>query len=164
MPVQYAGHGLDYTYEGGGRNINTGIASAAGRQQANPLTPSDPDLLPGTADVSAPDAADDDDNSAGAGYLWDGALRAKLSVRNYGFFIDLFRYRVPEVAPEICAHARRSRRRNHGRLHHQGGAGAFDARLMTPGSTSGFRTTGGSGSGSTNSTITRAMATCRLSN
>ena len=109
VPVQYAGHGLDYTYEGGGRNINTGIASVAERQQANPLTPSDPDLLPGTADVSAPDAADDDENSAGAGYLWDGALRAKLGVRNYGFFIDLFRYRVPEVAPGYLAPMRDAR-------------------------------------------------------
>jgi len=109
LPVEYAGHGLDYTYEGGGRNINTGIASVAGRQEANPLTPSDPDLLPGKADVSAPDAADDDENSAGAGYLWDGALRAKLSVRNYGFFIDLFRYRVPEVAPGYLAPMRDAR-------------------------------------------------------
>lgn len=109
LPVEYAGHGLDYTYEGGGRNINTGIASMEGRQQANSLTPNDPDLLPGTADVDAPDAADDDDNSAGAGYLWDGALRAKLSVRNYGFFIDLFRYRVPEVAPGYLAPLRDAR-------------------------------------------------------
>jgi hypothetical protein len=23
------------------------------------------------------------------GYLWDAAIRAKLSVRNYGFFLDL---------------------------------------------------------------------------
>ena len=109
VPVEYAGHGLDYTYEGGGRNINTSIASVAERQQANPLTPGDPDLLPGTADISAPDAADDDENSAGAGYLWDGALRAKLSVRNYGFFIDLFRYRVPEVAPGYLAPMRDAR-------------------------------------------------------
>src|SRR4029077_15847684 len=71
VPVEYAGHGLDYTYEGGERNINTGIASPSERQQANPLTPSDDDLLPGTANVSAPDAAGDDENSAGAGYLWD---------------------------------------------------------------------------------------------
>ena len=99
VPVEYAGHGLDYTYEGGGRNINTGIASRAERLRANPLTPTDDDLLPGTASVSEADAADDDENSAGAGYLWDGALRAKLTVRNYGFFIDLLRYRLPNVAP-----------------------------------------------------------------
>ena len=71
--------------------------------------PAIPTSCPATADISAPDAADDDDNSAGAGYLWDGALRAKLSVRNYGFFIDLFRYRVPEVAPGYLAPMRDAR-------------------------------------------------------
>ena len=30
------------------------------------------------------------------GYLWNGALRKGLTVRNYGFFIDLVRYRLPE--------------------------------------------------------------------
>jgi DNA-binding beta-propeller fold protein YncE len=100
VPVEYAGHGLDYTYEGGERNINSGIASRAERLKANPLTPGDQDLLPGAVNVSAPDAADDDENAAGAGYIWDGALRAKLSLRNYGFFIDLLRYRLPDGIPE----------------------------------------------------------------
>ena len=103
VPVEYSGHGLDYTYEGGGRNINTGIAVQAERIRANPLTPGDPDLLPGTASINAPDAADDDDNSAGAGYLWDSAIRAKLTLRNYGFFIDLLRYRLPAAAPGALA-------------------------------------------------------------
>jgi hypothetical protein len=31
----------------------------------------------------------------GLGYLWNGALRAGLSVRNYGFFVDLARYSLP---------------------------------------------------------------------
>jgi len=99
VPVNYAGHGLDYSYEGGERNINSGIASRAERLRANPLTPEDEDLVPGAANLSAPDAADDDENSAGAGYLWDGALRAKLTLRNYGFFIDLLRYRLPDGIP-----------------------------------------------------------------
>lgn len=99
VPVEYADHGLEYTYEGGGRNLNTGIASLAERRRANPLTPDDDDLLPGTASISAPDAPDDDENSAGAGYLWDGAIRARLTLRNYGFFIDLLRYRLPDNVP-----------------------------------------------------------------
>jgi DNA-binding beta-propeller fold protein YncE len=99
VPVEYAGHGLDYSYEGGERNINSGISSRAERLQANPLTPGDEDLLPGAANLNAPDAPDDDDNSAGAGYLWDAALRAKLTLRNYGFFIDLLRYRLPDSIP-----------------------------------------------------------------
>ena len=109
VPVEYAGHGLDYNYEGGGRNINTGLATVAARQRANPLTPADEDLLPGTASVSAPDAAGDDEGSAGAGYLWDGALRAKLTLRNYGFFIDLLRYRLPQGAPGYLAPVRDAR-------------------------------------------------------
>ena len=109
LPVQYAGHCLDYTYEGGGRNINTGIASAAGRRAANPLTPDDDDLLPGTGNVSAPDAADDQENSTGTGYLWNGALRAKLTLRNYGFFIDLTRYRLPDDIPAHLAPLRNPR-------------------------------------------------------
>src|SRR5579862_7371620 len=99
LPIQYAGHGLDYPFEGGGRNVNTGIASPAGRRAADAYTPNDDDLLPGAASVVAPDAPDDDDGGAGAGYLWDDALRAKLSVRNYGFFLDLLRYRLPEKDP-----------------------------------------------------------------
>ena len=42
-------------------------------------------MLPGKADVAAPDGPN---NELNTGYLWDSALRAKLSVRNYGFFID----------------------------------------------------------------------------
>jgi DNA-binding beta-propeller fold protein YncE len=99
VPVNYADHGLEYTYEGGGRNINTGIASLPERRRANPVTPNDEDLLPGTASISAPDAPDDDEKSGGAGYLWDGAIRAKFTVRNYGFFVDLLRYRLPDDIP-----------------------------------------------------------------
>ena len=99
VPVNYAGHGLDYTTEGGGRNINTGIASPTERRRAVPVTPDDDDLLPGTASVSAPDAADDDENAAGAGFLSDGAIRAKLTLRNYGFFIDLLRYSLADNIP-----------------------------------------------------------------
>ena len=89
IPLYYAGRGLSYDYEGGSRNINVGFATLAARRAANPATPDDPNLLPGTADVDAPDGPD---GEAGMGYLWDAALRAKLSVRNYGFFLDLSRY------------------------------------------------------------------------
>lgn len=97
-PIDYAGRGMNYDYEGTNRNVNVGYPTVAGRQAANPVTPSDPDLLPGTADVSAPDAPDSADTGEGAGYLWDSALRSGLSVRNYGFFIDLARY-SPAVGP-----------------------------------------------------------------
>ncbi|MFZ0639809.1 MAG: bifunctional YncE family protein/alkaline phosphatase family protein [Candidatus Acidiferrales bacterium] len=88
-PINYAGRGLTYDYEGENRNINVGIASPSARRKDNPDTPDDDDLLPGTNDVDAPDGPGGD---AGTGYLWDAALRAKLSLRNYGFFLEGGRY------------------------------------------------------------------------
>ena len=88
-PVNYAGRGLQYDQEGDNRNVNVSLATAAERLAANPLTPADPNILAGTADVAAPDGPDGD---AGHGYLWDNALRAGKTVRNYGFYGDLSRY------------------------------------------------------------------------
>jgi hypothetical protein len=88
-PVNYSDRGLSYETEGTNRNINVGLATLAERKHANPATPDDSDDLPGTADVAAPDAVN---GEHGTGYLWNGALRAGLSVRNYGFALDLDRY------------------------------------------------------------------------
>src|SRR6267154_2947246 len=92
LTVNYAKRGLSYDSEGTNRDINVAIASLSERRKANPLTPDDPDDLPGTQNVAAPDAPDGEN---GTGYLWNAALRKGLSVRNYGFFIDLSRYSVP---------------------------------------------------------------------
>ncbi len=92
VPVNYAQHGLSYDSEGTNRNVNVGLATLPERLAANPDTPNDPDLLPGTADVSAPDSPE---GAAGAGYLWDGARRRGLTVRNYGFYLDLHREGPP---------------------------------------------------------------------
>ncbi len=96
-PINYAGRGLNYDYEGTNRNVNVGFATPQERAAAfaayNSLPPSvQKNLLLGTADVSAPDSAEGEE---GAGYLWNSALRAGLNVRNYGFFIDLGPYSVP---------------------------------------------------------------------
>jgi hypothetical protein len=97
-PVNYAGRGLQYDQEGTNRNINVGIGDPAARLAANASTPKDPDLLPGTADVAAPDGPSGEE---GQGYIWDAALRAGLGVRNYGFFGDLSRYeaKAPDNIP-----------------------------------------------------------------
>jgi DNA-binding beta-propeller fold protein YncE len=92
VSVNYAGRGGSYDSEGTNREINIGIASQAERQAENPLTPADPDDLPGTANVDAPDSPEGEN---GTGYLWNGALRRGLTVRNYGFFLDLARYSLP---------------------------------------------------------------------
>ncbi len=96
IPVQYADRGLTYDYEGTNRNINVGFATLAARRAANPETPDDPNLLPGTADVDAPDGPG---GEAGSGYLWNDALNAHLTVRNYGFFLDLHRYDMKRTNP-----------------------------------------------------------------
>jgi len=88
-PINYADRGLTYDFEGEDRNINVGIASPRARRTDNPETPDDDNLLPGTNDVAAPDGPGGD---AGTGYLWDAALRAKLMLRNYGFFLEGGRY------------------------------------------------------------------------
>jgi YVTN family beta-propeller protein len=96
-PINYAGRGLNYDYEGTNRNVNVGYAAPQDRANANPAYNTLPaavasNLLLGTGDVSAPDSPE---GEAGAGYLWNSALRSGLNVRNYGFFIDLARYSIP---------------------------------------------------------------------
>ena len=91
LPPNYAGNGGggSYDWEGTNRNVNVGLAGAA-RLAANPLSAAlDADTLPGTGNVAAPDGPGGERQQ---GYLWDAALRAGLSVRNYGFMIDLTRY------------------------------------------------------------------------
>lgn len=104
FPVAYAGRGLSVDGGGVDRNVNVTLPTVAEgqaahlltRQKANPLTPDDPDLLPGQTDVAASDGPD---NEVNTGYLWDAALRAKLAVRNYGFFVDGTRYVFPQDSP-----------------------------------------------------------------
>jgi hypothetical protein len=84
-PVAYAARGLSLDSEGLNRSVNVAIPTLAGRIAAEPLTPNDPDLLPGQTNVDAPDGPD---NQVNTGYLWDSASRKGLTVRNYGFFID----------------------------------------------------------------------------
>jgi DNA-binding beta-propeller fold protein YncE len=91
-PVNYADRGLQYDQEGANRGINVGYATTPERVAANPVSPNDPNLLPGANDVAAPDGPA---GEAGRGYIWDSALRAGLSVRNYGFYGDLTRYYLP---------------------------------------------------------------------
>jgi DNA-binding beta-propeller fold protein YncE len=94
IPVTYAGRGGSDNAEGANRNVNVGIASFSARYAADPAIGTSPNLLPGTGNVAAPDAAD---GGAGKGYIWNGAHQAGLSVRNYGFMNDTARYGLPPV-------------------------------------------------------------------
>ena len=88
-PVNYAGRGLQYDQEGDNRNLNMGLATEAERVALDPMAPKDADILPGARDVAAPDGPSGDE---GRGYIWDGAARAGISVRNWGFYGDLALY------------------------------------------------------------------------
>lgn len=77
-PVNYSFRaGLSYDSEGDNRNIN--LVARTGTNA------SDPDVLPGQTNFAAPDGPG---NQINAGYIWDAAIRAGLTVRNYGFFVD----------------------------------------------------------------------------
>ncbi len=77
-PVNYSFRGgLSYDSEGDNRGIN--LIARTGTNAGNP------NVLPGLTDVAAPDGPGDQINT---GYVWSAALRAGLSVRNYGFFDD----------------------------------------------------------------------------
>src|SRR5271157_45810 len=98
VTVNYGKGGCQYDSEGTARNINVAVVGVAARQQEQPLYPPDPNLLPGNANEVE---ADSPDSEEGLGYIWDAALSAGLSVRNYGFYTDLGALDVREALGEI---------------------------------------------------------------
>ncbi|MGO8815964.1 MAG: putative Ig domain-containing protein [Terriglobia bacterium] len=94
-PLAYAARGLSLDTDGMNRSVNVAIPTVAARIAADPRTPDDPDVLAGQTDVAAPDGPNDEINT---GYLWDSALRAGLTVRNYGFLLDGTCYIEPSCA------------------------------------------------------------------
>ncbi len=99
-PLFYSQRGL--SLDGGlNRSVNVALPTLAQRQASDPLTPGGAlspnveggeDLLPGQTDVAAPDGPN---NELNTGYLWNNALRAGLTVRAYGFFVDVTCYSEP---------------------------------------------------------------------
>ncbi len=89
VPSNYAGNGGSGDWFGANRGVNVGLDGAA-RVAANPQAAGlDVDTLPAVSNVAAPDGPDE---QLQQGYLWHAALRAGLSVRNYGCFVDVRRY------------------------------------------------------------------------
>ncbi len=99
VPPQYAERGFNYESEGTNREVNVALAGAAARRKANPDSPDDEDILAGVSDVAAPDGPDDGEPEQGR--IWHEALRRHLSVRNYGFFIDLARYEAKAAGAAV---------------------------------------------------------------
>jgi hypothetical protein len=108
IPMNYAKRGSSYDSEGLNRGINIGIGGLRDRIAADGLLGGTASLyatigslLPGGFDNLLPGANDDfaTDGPNGTmveqGHIWDAALKAGVSVRNYGFFVDLNRYDLP---------------------------------------------------------------------
>jgi len=98
VKVNYGKGGCQYDSEGTARNINVAITGVAARQKEQPLYPPDPNLLPGNANEVE---ADGPTGEEGTGYLWDAALKAGLTVRNYGFYTDLGALDVRGISPYL---------------------------------------------------------------
>jgi DNA-binding beta-propeller fold protein YncE len=97
----YARRGLAYEAEQTDRFVPT-LLTPEERRKANPTLPDDPDLLAGQHLLTAPDADGDDDEAEGQGFLWDAAIRAGLSVRNYGFAdVSIYDSEVPGAVPPL---------------------------------------------------------------
>ena len=101
QPVDYGnsyGFGFTYDWQGIVKNINLGMPPTGGNsiftsRVTGLLDPSGSStILPGYADPSASEGADDLRPSTTGGYIWEDALRRGLSVRNYGWNIDLDYY------------------------------------------------------------------------
>ena len=78
-----ANRGFPNGYEGFDRNVDVGIPSYAQRKRLIPQTPDDRDILPGGRNIGETDGPGENQN-VGKGYLWNSALQAGLSFRNYG--------------------------------------------------------------------------------
>ena len=96
--------GLSYESEGSNRNVPIGVPVPARVTAVAPRTVNGTvydyntlsallpggtaNLLPGPGDVAATDAVDGDQIGKQEGYIFTAALRAGLSVRNYGFMVN----------------------------------------------------------------------------
>ncbi|MBB5331705.1 alkaline phosphatase family protein [Tunturiibacter gelidoferens] len=98
VPVNYGNGGSGVTSDSEGTNRFIGVGLPEFAKDPSPLTERlltliDPtgssNILPGTKNVDSPEGANDDlDAEKVGGYLWDSALRAHKTVRNYGFYLD----------------------------------------------------------------------------
>jgi len=88
-------NGLTYDYEGNVRTLNIALPQTAANP--SPLTVRETGLfdpsgsssiMPGTKDVNAPDGDGDESPTTIGGFIWDSALRAGKTVRNYGVNVD----------------------------------------------------------------------------
>src|SRR5262249_13561578 len=100
------GNGVTYDTEGTSRLIGIGLpdfAASPSQFTVRLTTLLDPTgssaIMPGSKNVSEPFGTNNLSAEAVAGHLWDSALRANKTVRNYGFFVDQAYYVTSQSDP-----------------------------------------------------------------
>jgi YVTN family beta-propeller protein len=98
VQLEYASRGLSYDSEAYNRgNVPTGLATTADRAVAVPgyasslnkgLQAQVGDVLPGAGDVATGDSPNSLYSGKENGHIWDAAVAAGLTVRNYGFNVN----------------------------------------------------------------------------
>ncbi len=108
IAVNYGNGGRGVTYDSEGTSRLIGQESPDSASTINPFTVRlttvlDPTgssaILPGSKNVNAPFGARDISAGAVGGHLWESALRANKTVRDYGFFIDQAYYATSQSDP-----------------------------------------------------------------
>ena len=100
----FVSRGLAYESEGSNRNVPVGVAAADRVDAVAPTTiggtvfnyntlsallpGGTANLLPGPSDIASTDTVFGDEPGKGEGYIFDAALKAGLSIRNYGFMVN----------------------------------------------------------------------------
>ncbi len=100
----FVSRGLSYESEGSNRNVPVGVADTARVDAVAPTTINGTvynyntlsallpggtaNLLPGPSDVAATDTVFGDEPGQQSGYIFVAAMKAGLSVRNYGFMVN----------------------------------------------------------------------------
>jgi YVTN family beta-propeller protein len=136
IPPNYAGRGASNDSEGTNRDVNVGAATPTARDAAlggfglyeevgGDVKGGYANLLPGNNNDFATDGPS---GAVQTGYIWDAALRAGLTVRDYGFFIDLSRYNLPVVDGGLVPSANAS----HGYFEHPFALGLKAASSTNP--------------------------------
>jgi YVTN family beta-propeller protein len=106
VPVDYAGGGFDFEWNGTTRNQNSELPVFAQNpsetnermtELADPTGASN--IEPGPRDVADTVGADDDRPGQTGGYIWDSVLRAGLSYRHYGLYADETFYTGDPTSP-----------------------------------------------------------------
>jgi YVTN family beta-propeller protein len=100
VPVNYAGGGFTFDWNGSPRNLNVSVPQfgaplLTSERTTTLLDPSGSSSIePGPKDITATEGDSDENPQALGGYIWDTVLRAGKSHRHYGAYADEIYYNI----------------------------------------------------------------------